>query len=157
MNKETLVTYLNDHLSGSVAALELIDHLIKDATEISDAQFFRELKEEIEADQDTLRELIAHFGADENSVRKVAASLLEKVGWAKMSYDGPAGSSMRQLQALEGLLLGITGKRALWQALAAMGLTGAGLDLPVLIQRAETQRDKVEARRIDAARGAFGA
>ena len=156
MHNASLATYLNDHLAGSVAALELIDHLIDDSQDPVDAQFFHALRDDIKADQDVLRDLIARGGVEESDVRKTAAWLAEKVGWAKMKLDGPAGAGMRQLQALEGLVLGITGKRALWQALAATGQVTPGVDIGELTRRAEAQRDAVEERRVRAACAAFG-
>jgi hypothetical protein len=52
---DNLSTYLKDHLAGSVAALNMIDHLI-DAYEGKPlAQFFRDLRGEIAADQAKLK------------------------------------------------------------------------------------------------------
>ncbi len=142
---ENLTLYLNDHLAGSVAALELIDHLIETAGEnAAEAQFFRQLRADIEADQNVLKQLITHFGGEESSVRKAAGWLAEKLGRAKLKLDGGGTSeALGRFQALEGLVLGITGKRALWQALAAADLR-ANVNLPELIRRAEAQRDAVE-------------
>ena len=46
MKAAELATYLNDHLAGSVAALDLLDHLASDALP-DDADFFRKLRDEI--------------------------------------------------------------------------------------------------------------
>jgi hypothetical protein len=53
MSESPLHTYLNDHLAGSVMALELLDHLADAATSSDTQQFFRTLRAEIAADQDT--------------------------------------------------------------------------------------------------------
>ena len=58
MKNDDLATYLNDHLAGSVGAIEMIEHLIKTSEGSPIAQFCKELCAEISSDQDHLRELI---------------------------------------------------------------------------------------------------
>jgi hypothetical protein len=62
------------------------------------------------------------------------------------------------LEALDALALGIEGKRALWTALAA-GAPAVprlqGVDLNLLQQRAQQQRERVEVWRLEAARKAL--
>ncbi len=55
---DNLSTYLNDHLAGSVAALNMIDHLIDTYEEKPLAQFFRDLRAEIADDQAKLHGLV---------------------------------------------------------------------------------------------------
>jgi hypothetical protein len=62
------------------------------------------------------------------------------------------------LNALEALLIGITGKEALWRALEAASENVASLrvvDYARLQQRAREQRDLVDARRLESAREVF--
>ena len=61
--------------------------------------------------------------------------------------------------ALEGLVLGITGKQALWAALAVAADAVPQLrelDYAQLQKRAAEQCDRVEAKRLEVAREAFG-
>jgi hypothetical protein len=58
VNNAVLTTYLNDHLAGSVAALELLDHLI-DSHEEPDRAVLRELRNEISQDRQVLQRLLA--------------------------------------------------------------------------------------------------
>ena len=58
MSNENLTTYLKDHHAGSVAALELVDHLIETFEGKSLEQFFKNLRKEIDADQERLEKLI---------------------------------------------------------------------------------------------------
>src|SRR3954454_13311249 len=108
MATENLPIYLNDHLAGSVAAIELIEHLKDHAPELE--AFLRQLKTQIEADQEALKRLIARFGKEESAVRKAAAWLAEKGARVKLAVDGPAESALGKMQALGALYLGITGK-----------------------------------------------
>ncbi len=156
MNRENLATYLNDHLAGSVAALELLDYLIKNTKDTVHEPFFRALRKEVALDQDVLRMILKQIGASESMARKAGAWLMEKVARAKLRVDGPAGSVMARLEALEALLLGITGKRALWQVLESSFEPSEGFNFVSLARRAEQQIAAVESKRIEAAREAIG-
>jgi hypothetical protein len=57
---------------------------------------------------------------------------------------------------LEGLIMGVTGKKLLWRALAAAKLSRLNnYNFEQLQHRAEQQVDRIEAERISAARQAF--
>jgi hypothetical protein len=152
-----LTTYLNDHLAGAVAALELLDHLLEQHPG-SGRDELTEIRAEIEEDKETLRQILGTVGGQESPVRKVAAWLTEKLGQVKLRLDDHGSGNLRVLEALEALTLGIQGKLALWRALAALG--GAvpalsGFNLPQLQQRAERQFERVDRLRLQAARVAL--
>ncbi len=158
MNLENLNSYLNDHLAGSVGALELLDRLIEIYQEKPLEGFFSGLRTEIEADQEVLKRLIASLGQDESTVRKAGAWILEKLSRAKIQPGEAGEGEMGLFLALEGLTLGITGKRALWRALAAASATVSQLrtlDYDELEKRAAEQHDRVEAKRLEIARELF--
>lgn len=56
-----LSVYLNDHLAGSVAAIELLDDLIKIYEGQPLAKFFADLRNDVSADQEALRKLLKKF------------------------------------------------------------------------------------------------
>jgi hypothetical protein len=152
---ERLHLYLNDHLAGSVAAIELIDNLISDHPQNRFVKFFRDLRNEIHADQEKLRNLIQKVGAKESAVRKAGAWLAEKFGRTKL---GDPDDRAELLEALEGLALGITGKRLLWRSLATISANFPelqGTDFNVLEERAQDQFSRVEDLRMDVMREAF--
>jgi hypothetical protein len=153
-----LTNYLNDHLAGSVGALELLDRLIDSYREKPLEQFFRNLREEIQHDQEQLKELMQKLGADESAVRKAGAWLVEKLARAKIGLSDEGEGEIGLLLALEALVLGITGKRSLWRALQAASRTVpqlARLDYAGLENRAIEQCERVEAKRLETARTAF--
>ena len=155
--RECLHTYLNDHLAGSVAAIELLDDLIEHHSEDRFGKIFRHLRDEIEADQETLRNLIRKLGAEESAVRKAGAWLAEKFSRVKI---GDADDSAELLQALEGLALGISGKQLLWRSLAAIEANFPALqgsDFSELEKRAHDQFERVERLRMQMVREAFRA
>jgi hypothetical protein len=158
VSTEHLSTYLNDHLAGSVAALELIEHLAKKYPGTGIETMCAELHAEISADQDILRDLLRTFDAGESTLRKAGAWIAEKFGQAKLGIGEHDVSGVGLLEALEGLALGITGKQLLWRSLAAAATAMPqlnGLDYPHLEQRAVEQRDRVEEKRLAAAKEAF--
>ncbi len=87
MSKEDLPIYLNDHLAGSVGALELLDRLIETYKGKPLERFFNDLRNEIHADQDTLQDLIEKIGKEESAVRKAGAWVAEKFSRAKDSTE----------------------------------------------------------------------
>jgi hypothetical protein len=158
MSKEDLPTYLNDHLAGSVGALELLDRLIETYKEKPLEKFFKDLRNEIAADQDSLQDLIVKIGKEESAVRKAGAWVAEKFSRGKIRLSDSEQGQMGLFHALEGLALGILGKRGLWTALAAAADTVPQLrelDYGRLIKRAADQCDRVDAKRLEVARDVF--
>jgi hypothetical protein len=154
---KALASYLNDHLAGSVAAIELLDHLIKKQTGRRAAKFLAELRDDVQADQKVLQNLIGKLDLEESGVRKAGAWIVEKIGQAKISFGGETGD-LGLLQALEGLALGITGKKLLWRALRMVEAELPALqdiDLSRLEQQAADQFERVEKERLHLAREAF--
>ena len=52
---DNLESYLNDHLAGSVAAIELLDHLIDEQAGQPLEKFLVDLRDEVNSDQEALR------------------------------------------------------------------------------------------------------
>ena len=153
-----LNNYLNDHLAGSVGALELLDRLIDTYREKPLEHFFRNLRDDIHHDQEQLKELMQKLGAEESAVRKAGAWVAEKLSRAKIELTEEAEGEIGLLLALEALVLGITGKRSLWRALQSASRTVpqlARMDYAGLENRAIEQCERVEAKRLETARTAF--
>jgi hypothetical protein len=158
MDLEILATYLNDHLAGSVAAIELLDHLRELSKGTERERLFTSLQSEIEEDRQVLQGLLRGVGGRESRLRTAAAWLTEKVVEAKLKLDDPGAGELRLLEAFETLELGILGKLALWRALAVADRVPQirSLDLSRLERRAQGQHDRVETERLKVARAAFG-
>ncbi|MDQ6765265.1 MAG: hypothetical protein M3Z22_04080 [Verrucomicrobiota bacterium] len=157
---KNLPSYLSDHLSGSVGALELLENLIRSYEQEPLGLFFRELRSDVAADKEQLEALIARLGFSESPLRKASAWILEKFSRVKLSPDRADENAMELFLALEALVLGINGKNELWRALAAASENVAGLrspDYSELQRRAEAQAERVEEKRRDLARRVFAA
>jgi hypothetical protein len=158
MNNENLIAYLNDHLAGSVGALELLAHMSKSAKEDDFRLFCTSLFNEIESDQSILNGLISQLGGEGGAIKKAAAWLIEKCGWTEITLAGVDKDQLGRLQVLEGLALGIAGKKALWLSLSAIVHLSPALesvDITRLITRAEEQIERVEAVRLRVVKSAF--
>jgi hypothetical protein len=158
MKHGALTTYLNDHLAGSVAALELLDHLIGFHEGAADEQVLISVRAQVGEDQKVLQRLIQDLGATESRVRQAAAWLTEKLGQAKLRLEDAGDGGLHTLEALEALALGIQGKSALWRALSAASTRVPelrGLDFDALDRRALDQFRQIDNLRLQAAPAAL--
>jgi len=156
MSKEHLSTYLNDHLAGATVAIEILDHLEKEATDL--APVLSNTKAEIQEDRMQLVQLMKQLGISESRLRKAGRWFSEQVAEAKFEVDDQEGGPLQRLERLEMLVLGIEGKLALWRALEAASATNpqfSSLDYPRLTQRAMEQRDRMDLLRIQTAQSAL--
>src|SRR5438309_10152179 len=103
--------YLNDHLAGSVGALELVDHW----SELYDgrplAKFLSALRKDIKADQKTLRELMRALGTKEGSVGPAGAWGGRKWSRAGLAVPGGEAGGWARWPQLEPWLWGLTGEK----------------------------------------------
>ncbi len=152
-----LAVYLNDHLAGGAAALEMVEALAhhQDASLV---EFATILRSDVEQDRDELLRLMRGAGVETSRVRRAVGWLSEKTARLKLAVDDPVDGRLHTYEMLEALALGIEGKRALWAALQALSplipeLRGG--DYRRLMQRADDQRAAVELRRLGWAAVAF--
>jgi hypothetical protein len=151
-----LDSYLNDHLAGSISALELIAHWADVHKGEPLGSFFVETEREIKADQETLRDVMRTLGIEESKVRQAGAWVAEKVGRARLTIAGDEQGSLGLVLTLEGLIMGVTGKKLMWRALAAAKLPRLkSYHFEEPQRRAEQQIERIEAERIRAVSRAF--
>jgi len=157
VSRDALKTYLNDHLAGSVMAIELAERTIRENEGGPVADRLSPLVKEIREDQTVLKGLIERLGTGESSLKKAGAWLAEKAGRVKLGGTDEPGELSR-LEVLEILTTGVHGKRAMWRALRAVAERYEelrGLDLDLLECRAVEQHDELEAMRLEAAKAAL--
>jgi hypothetical protein len=160
MNEKYLRIYLQDHLAGATAGLELARRT-RGANEGTDyGPPLARIADEIEADRRHLQGIVDDLGFGGDRLKNVAAWGLEKVGRLKLNGELTSYSPLSRVVELEGLLTGITGKWGLWVALLEIAGGEPRLDTALLERlrdRAEAQRNTVEELREQAAREAFAA
>ncbi len=149
MSRENLGIYLNDHVAGSVIALEMLDRLSTTYRDSELGHAFHLLRDEILADRRELDALLERLHIGTSTPRKALAWMTEKLVEWKMVLDDEGKGKLALFETLEALSLGIEGKLALWRALGVVGLREiTGLDLQRLQIGAIAQRARVEDLRL---------
>src|ERR1700682_2124264 len=87
MHAKHLTIYMKDHLAGSVAAVELLDHLISSNRRKTHEQFFIQLRQEVGEDQEALRGLLHDLDSDSGALRDMTAFLSEKLARIKLLLE----------------------------------------------------------------------
>jgi hypothetical protein len=158
LDKKLLGSYLNDHLGGATAGLELARRAAGENKGNRFGEFLENLVEEIAQDRESLLHLMDRLGIGKDSLKVVAGWAGEKVGRLKMNGRLLSYSPLSRLVELEGLTVGVRGKLSMWECLKA----GADLDpvlaefeLDTLIARAEAQLEGLRRERIAAAERAL--
>jgi hypothetical protein len=152
-----LAIYLNDHLAGAVAGVELArrTRASNEGTEIGTV--LAEVCAEIEADRETLRSAMRRLQVREAPVKRGFGWLAEKLGRLKLNGQLRGYSPLSRVVEIEGLLAGIDGKRRLWRSLErTCGGRLPDCDFPALEARAESQQRRLERCRAEAVAIAFG-
>ena len=154
-----LAIYLNDHLAGATAGLELARRALQENDENDYGRFLATLADEIDQDRRTLMEVMKRLTIPRSKVKVSAAWALEKVGRMKLNGRIRGYSPLSRLIELEGLAGGIEAKRAMWLALLRTRAGDERLEdfaLDALVARAEDQRQRLEPHRLSAAIEAVG-
>lgn len=150
---DPLRTYLHDHLAGAKFAIDLLDHMVDQYKQEPLGAFADQLRSEIREDEAVLERLSDRVGDSGSRGLKDALAWLGEKG-ARLKLHRKAGAELGTLLTLEALSLAILGKRALWRVLAQIADQDSrldGEDFHRLAERAETQFELVEERRLDAA------
>jgi hypothetical protein len=151
-DRRHLTVYLNDHLAGSMVAVELLMALERTHAEIEPA--LAALRVDVEQDQMELKALMDRLNIPEWGVRKIGGWLAGKTTQLKMRIDDRPGGVLHLFESLEALSLGIEGKLALWRTLKAVADLSPDLacsDYERLMKRAIEQRSRAEALRLQSA------
>jgi hypothetical protein len=158
MADRSIDVYLNDHLAGATFGADLARQL-EARTEGTDFQpEMSRLATEIEADLDTLTDLMDRIGATRNPSKQVTAWVAEKASRLKLTGLTSGGDELGTFLSIEALSLGVEGKASLWTTLRELREQYPELlssDLDDLLQRAHRQRQVLETERIAAARRAL--
>jgi hypothetical protein len=156
---QPLDVYLNDHLAGSAAAVELVERIRDNNEGTALAAHMARLVDEIQADRDTLSAIMERLGVVRSTPKLVAGKVLETLSRFRLNERVTGSSAVSRLMELETLSLGIEGKVSLWRSLGEVVQTRpelAEFDLPALASQGVSQRAGVERFRLEAAAAALG-
>jgi hypothetical protein len=158
IDSELLPIYLNDHLAGSTAGLELARRLLRSNSRNEYGTDLARLAGEIEQDRKSLESIMRDLEVGVDRIKVVVGWTAEKVGRLKLNGRLLSYSPLSRLMELEVLMLGVTGKLALWRTLRQLAAEDSRLDrreLDRLIERAAGQLQEVETLRERAVIDAF--
>jgi hypothetical protein len=143
--RQALVAYLRDHLSGSDVAVAVVHRLVSTDQSAADRYLFERLAKEFDEDRSVVRTLLNELGASGRSIKRAAGV----ASGAMLSVTaGGAPGELSLVRTLEGLSIGVQGKRCMWRALQNITTPGE-LDFVALEAKAVRQWDAIEDRRRD--------
>jgi hypothetical protein len=150
--------YLNDHMAGAMLGVELSRRVAVENRGTQYGDFLERLHGEIVEDRRTLEAVIHGLEIDQSPAKPACAWLLEKCGRLKLNGQLRGYSPLSRLIELEGLEIGVSGKRSLWQALGRAFPDDKRLtrfDFDILAARADKQLQGLNEQRLAAASAAL--
>jgi hypothetical protein len=152
--QDLLGIYLNDHLAGATAGVELAHRMARSQAGPGSAGTLQGLAAEIARDRSALRDIMAGLGVPVRAYKVAAGWIGEKAGRLKPNGRLRSRSPLSNLEELEMLRLGVEGKAAGWRTLRVLADGDPRLDaarLEGLITRARDQANLLEELRVRAA------
>jgi hypothetical protein len=147
VDRKLLSIYLQDHMAGAVAGVELARRVKGSNRDQPYGDELAAICDEIEADREALSGVMDALGVGGNPVKQGGAWVGEKLGRLKLNGRLMGYSPLSRLVELEGLIIGVTGKVELWRSLGTVADSEPALkqvDLRGLARRAENQRKRLE-------------
>lgn len=141
-----LAIYLNDHLAGATLGVELARRLrSSNQGDPEVGQPLAGICAEIEADYETLGQLMERLGVSRDPVKPVLAKMAERLGRLKLNGQILGYSPLSRVLELEFLSGLVGGKMQLWNALEqSFGDSLDGFDFHALAARADSQGQRLE-------------
>lgn len=160
LGKDYLKIYLEDHYAGATAGLELARRSAGANRGNPYGEVLARIADEIEEDRDSLRAVMTELGVEPDRLKVAGAWAGEKAGRLKLNGHLRGYSPQSRVVELEGLVVGVTGKRCLWAALLHIAPQEPRLrveELERLIERAERHAAELEEQRLKAVSEAVAA
>jgi hypothetical protein len=158
MHRKLLRIYLQDHLAGSTAGLELARRARAENEGTPYGEPLAKLADDVEADRRTLESLMDDLGFGADRAKNLALWAAEKAGRLKLNGQLRGYSPLSRQVELEGLITLVNGKLSMWRTLRDAVDSVPELDagrLDRLIERAERQIETLHDLRSRAGREAF--
>ena len=110
-------SYLREHLSGSDAAIDVVERLRLTHAGTQEGRSFASLFDEFREERDVIRLLLEQVGVSPRFLRRVAG---QANGAALMLANGGDRGERSLFRTLESLAIGVQGKRCMWRALESL-------------------------------------
>jgi hypothetical protein len=158
VNVALLRIYLNDHLAGSMAGLELARRARSENEGSPLGDYLGALVSELEEDRATLEGVMSALRLKRDLLKSGLGWVGEKLGRLKLNGQWVGYSPLSRVVELEALCLGAEGRLSMWRTLKRLTRKDERLgrfDFTALIIRAEHQRRNLERLRQQATDDAF--
>jgi hypothetical protein len=159
IGEDQLSIYLNDHLAAATAGANLARRAAGNNAGTGYGPVLEEVAREIEEDRTALVGVMERLSVGHDHVKTALAWGAERAGRLKLNGRLLGYSPLSRLEEIEALSLGVEGKLALWRALRSTHASDprlADVDLDELVERARSQRRRLERQRVRAADEALG-
>ena len=150
--------YLNDHLAGATAAVNLAHRAAVTSPDARICDPLERFAAEAAAERAALLDMMKALGVRVRHYKIYAARLGEKAGRLKRSGSLVGQSPLTTLEEVEVLQMGVAGKTAAWRTLRALAERDSRLDrhrLDQLIAAADRQSHVLEELRLRAVSRVF--
>ncbi|MBF4138109.1 MULTISPECIES: hypothetical protein [Streptomyces] len=157
---DLLAVYLNDHLAGAAAGVELLRRAARGGRDQEASRQLHDLADEVTEDRAALMEIMRELDIRPRRSRIVLGLLGERAGRLKTNGHLLSRSDLSDVLELEVMRLGVEGKACCWRTLRELADTDPRLNprrLDHLLRRAETQIACLEGLRAQAAVATFRA
>ena len=121
-------------------------------------EFLSSFLAELEEERTDLHRVMESLDLPRDKVKDGMGWVAEKAGRLKLNGQLTGYSPLSRLWELEGLMIGVTGKRSLWRSLKELADTDPRvevIDLDRLEKQAQAQLEQLEDHRLEAANAAF--
>ncbi len=155
-DKKLLQIYLQDHHAAAVAGCELAKRAASNNQDGELAATLARLVREVDEDRRTLEDIMSDLGCSSNAVKDGFMWVGEKLGRLKLNGRITGYSPLSRVLELEGLIVSVTSKRTLWEALRSSHRQRLErFDLDALIERADAQLAELKRHHAAAAQQAL--
>ena len=154
MDKKLLGIYINDHLAGHVAGIELAKRSLSSNQGTPLGDFLVGFVDELEGERTVMEKALDAVDRDPNRLKTMGAWVAEKAGRLKLNGNVVGYSPLSRVIEIETMSYGVAAKIDLWDALGRMEID-TGSDLHALITQAERQSAQLETHRHRALSAAF--
>ena len=150
--RAALTAYLHDHLMGADAAIQVVDRLKRVCAGTPEGRLFASLHQRFIQERRVVEGLLSELGESRGSAKRVGARV---AGHALRTIVSRAHDELSRFHALEGLAVGVQGKRCMWRALQAVD-PPLRASLEILEADALKQWEEIEVCRLAIAARVFG-
>jgi hypothetical protein len=152
--EDRLSIYLNDHLAGATAGVSLARRAAANNRSTDYGHVLEAVAGDIEEDRRALVDVMRRLSVGQDRVKLALAWGAEQASRLKPNGELLGYSPLSRLEELEALSLGVEGKLGMWRALRRTHGDDPrlrGVDLDALVERAQSQRRRLERQRARAA------